>query len=81
MAWVNVVHAEAADDDLARAYEILGIDNGSIGPPYEGLTNNGPVLLSLLHLSRAARFGPSPLTRLQREMIATVVSAINHCVF
>lgn len=25
--------------------------------------------------------GPSPLTRAQREMLGTVVSALNHCVY
>ncbi|MEM8862322.1 MAG: carboxymuconolactone decarboxylase family protein [Chloroflexota bacterium] len=26
-------------------------------------------------------FGPSPLSRSQREMLATVVSVVNHCVY
>jgi hypothetical protein len=81
LVWITVVPAEEAEGDLKSAYETLGIEEGSIGPPYEGLTNNGPVLYRLMQLSREARFGPSPLSRLQREMIATYVSTLNHCVF
>jgi alkylhydroperoxidase family enzyme len=81
MPWVQVIPAEEADGELKQAYERVGVTQGSIGQPFDGLTSNGPVLLKLMEFSHAARFGPSALTRLQREMIATYVSALNHCVF
>lgn len=80
MAWINVIPVEAAEGDLREAYHLLGIDTGS-APPYEVLTNNGTAMLRHAQFSHAVRFGPSPLTRLQREMIATYVSARNGCVF
>ena len=79
MRWVQVIPAEEADAELRQAYEQVGVSEGSIGQPFEGLTSNGPVLLKLIEFTTAARFGPSALTRLQREMVATYVSALNHC--
>ncbi len=81
MPWVRVIPAEEAENDLKRAYEHVGVAQGSIGQPFDGLTSNGPVLLKLMEFTHAARFGPSALTRLQREMVATYVSALNHCLF
>ncbi len=80
MAWIRVIPAEDAHDELREAYALLGIERGS-APPHEVLTNNGPVMLQQIRFSQALRFGPSPLSRLQREMIATYVSALNGCVF
>jgi alkylhydroperoxidase family enzyme len=81
MAWVKIIPAEHATGELKRAYELRGVDEGTIRPPYEGLTNNGAILGKLIEFSDEVMYGPSPLTRLQREMIATHVSAINQCVF
>lgn len=81
MPWVRVIPAEDAEEDLKQAYERVGIANGSIGQPFDGLTANGPALLKLMEFSYAVRFGSSAITRLQREMVATYVSALNHCLF
>jgi len=81
MPWVRVIPAEEAEHDLKHAYEQVGIEQGSIGQPFDGLTTNGPTLLKLMEFSHAVRFGPSALSRLQREMVATYVSALNHCLF
>jgi alkylhydroperoxidase family enzyme len=40
---------------------------------------NPTVLEVQLALYRVLMFGPSELSRAQRELIATVVSATNHC--
>ncbi|MEZ4572008.1 MAG: carboxymuconolactone decarboxylase family protein [Thermomicrobiales bacterium] len=45
------------------------------------LTNNGPALKTLVDFQDAIRFRESPLTRLQREMIATLTSGATGCVF
>lgn len=81
MAWVRIIPAEESTGDLTKAYERLNITAGPMTPPYEGLTNNGAALLKLMEFSSEARFGPSSLSRLQQEMVATYVSALNHCVF
>lgn len=81
MAWIRVISAEDAEGDLKQVYEDEGIESGPIFPPYEVLTNNGPALLTLTHFQHAVRFGPSPLTRLQREFIATLTTGATGCVF
>lgn len=81
MPWIRVVPAEEAEGDLAEAYEKIGIESGDMTPPYDVVTNNGPVILRQMHFSDAVRFGDYTLSRLRREMIATLTSALNHCVF
>jgi alkylhydroperoxidase family enzyme len=81
MTYVRIIPAEEATGDLASAYERVDVTEGPIGPPYAGMTNNGATLLKLMQFTTEARFGPSSLDRLRQEMVATYVSAINHCVF
>ena len=56
------------------------------GPDAEGLANilashslNAPALRAHLALYKTIQFGPSPLTRTEREAIAVAVSAANDC--
>jgi alkylhydroperoxidase family enzyme len=79
--YIKLVAAEEAEGDLLDVYIAHEIDQGIIFPPYEVLTNNGPALKGLTLFQQAVRFGPSPLSRLQREMIATLTSGATGCVF
>lgn len=81
MPWVRTVTAEEATGPLAAFFERVNITSGRMFTPFEVLTANGPVLTALAELCERARFGPSELTRLQREVIATYVSALNRCTF
>ncbi len=45
------------------------------------MTQNGHVMRESMHLYGALMHGESPLTRAQREMLAVVVSKVNHCVY
>ena len=45
------------------------------------MTNNGAGLAAVAQLNNALRFGPSEISRVQREMIAAYVSALNDCTF
>lgn len=45
------------------------------------MTPNGAVMRASMGFYGAAMFGESPLSRAQREMLATVVSGANHCVY
>ncbi|MBD3866519.1 MAG: carboxymuconolactone decarboxylase family protein [Acidobacteria bacterium] len=40
---------------------------------------NGPVMKQHYDLYRVLMYGKSPLTRIQREMVAVTVSAVNEC--
>lgn len=79
MAWIRVLTDEQADGPLraifaaararaGRVYNILRI---------QGL--NPPVLQATIDLYRAIMFGPSPLSRALRELLAVRVSAANRC--
>ena len=81
MAWIDVIPAEEAEGTLKEAYERLGVEQGPMFTPLEVLTLNGPVLRSVYDLNVAVLVESSPLSRLQREMIATLVSGLNGCVF
>lgn len=78
MAWIRVIDEPAATGELAEMYaretSSWGVDNilkiHSLNPPS---------LHAHLVLYRALMYGRSGLSRARREMIGTVVSAVNHC--
>lgn len=81
MPWIRTVPAEEAEGVLADMFRRSSIDRGRMFTPYEVFTNNGPALAAIAALNDAVRFGPSELSRPQREMIAAYVSALNSCTF
>lgn len=81
MPWIRTVPAEEAEGPLAEIFRRFKIARGRMFTPYEVLTNNGLALAAVAALNDAARFGPSELSRQQREMIAAYVSALNDCTF
>ncbi len=81
MPYISTVASEDAEGDLLDVYIAHEIDQGVIFAPYEVLTNNGPALKALTEFQHAVRFGESPLSRFQREMIATLTSGATGCVF
>jgi alkylhydroperoxidase family enzyme len=81
MPWIRTVPAEEASGPLKELFEKHKIERGRMFTPYEVMTNNGPGLAAVSQLNQALRFGPSDLSRVQREMIAAYVSALNDCTF
>jgi len=79
-AWIERISAEAAEGKLAEAYERI-----SHGRPLDHIleihTLHPQSLLDHYALYRTSMFGPSPLTRVERESIAVVVSAANDCFY
>lgn len=79
MAWIKMIYEGEAEGKLKEMYEKLiepwgGVDNimkiHSLNPP--SLTGHYELYKTLMHRR-------SDLTRVQREMIAVVVSALNRC--
>jgi alkylhydroperoxidase family enzyme len=78
MAWIEIIGEANATGNLAKLYaqerSTWGVDNilkiHSLNPPS---------LDAHLLLYRTLMYGKSGLSRTQREMIGTVVSAINRC--
>lgn len=81
MPWIRTVPAEGAEGALAEVFARYKIEKGRMFTPYEVFTNNGPALAAVAALNDAVRFGPSDLSRVQRELIAAYVSSLNACTF
>ncbi len=79
MAWIKTVPEEQAEGKLADAY--CGFrERFGIVPNIMQAFSLRPELTELAaRLSTTVTFGGSRLTRVQEEMIATVVSSINRC--
>lgn len=78
MPHIPLVPEETATGERAEVYRSLR----SRGPVANILTvegENPKALRAHLDLYRTLMFGASPLSRVQREMIAVVVSATNGC--
>lgn len=76
-AWIQTWAREEAEGELAEIYACFG--RGPVAHILRSGSINPPVLRAHYDLYRSIMFGPSPLSRAQREMIATVVSQLNQC--
>lgn len=78
--WIRRTGPENAQGLLAEAYERI-----SGGRPLDHIleihTLHPQSLLDHYALYRTSMFGPSPLTRAEREAIAVVVSVTNDCFY
>ena len=78
--WIERVGPDDAEGKLADAYQQI-----SRGRPLDHIleihTLHPQSLLDHYSLYRTSMFGPSPLTRVERESIAVVVSAANDCFY
>lgn len=78
VARIATVDPAAATDELADLYARLGRGREP-AHVYQVHSLNPPALAGHAQLYRTLMFGPSPLSRLQRELVATVVSHDNSC--
>ena len=90
MAWIKTIGESEAQGALAavyaemrekKAFRDVPPGEAQLGTPLSVFTPNGASLKGLRGWSDAVRFGKSDLSRAQREMVATVTSVLNHCVF
>lgn len=75
-AWIDTVGEAEAEGELADIYRRFG---PHVDHVLRAESLNPPVLRGHYDLYRAIMFGRSPLTRIQREMIAVSVSLLNGC--
>ncbi len=80
MAWIEVIPEGDAEDELALLYEQLADPPGG---PVDNILKvhslNPSGLRAHLGVYRTAMTGTGTLPRVEREMIAVVVSGINGC--
>ena len=80
MAYINVIEPQQAKGLLKDLYEnIEGKTNASVANILKVHSLHPEVMKAHLDVYREVMFGPSGLTRTQREMIAVVVSKTNAC--
>ncbi len=81
MPWINVISKDEAEGFLKREYKSAMKRAGRIWNIVSIMSQNPRSMKASMDFYGAIMHGPSPLSRSQREMLATVVSAVNHCVY
>jgi len=78
---LELIGPEDADGLLAEEYEAAMGRAGKVYNIVRSMSLNPAVLRQSMELYKAIMFGPSGLTRQERELLATVVSAANECYY
>ena len=78
MTWIRTVDEDDAKGELKAIYDASIKNYGWIPNIRRALSLNPKALRHYTQLSATVYQG-GPLTEAEREMIATVVSAVNHC--
>jgi uncharacterized peroxidase-related enzyme len=81
MAWIKVIPQEEATGALKSEYDAAIKRAGRIWNILGIMSQNPEALKASMNFYLAILYGASPLTRIQREMLAVVVSAANRCVY
>ena len=81
MPFIKTISLENAKGFLKKEYESAIKRAGRIWNIVSIMSQNPRVMKASMDHYGAIMFGKSPLTRSQREMLATVVSGKNHCVY
>ncbi|MAE69341.1 MAG: peroxidase [Gemmatimonadetes bacterium] len=79
MSWIREIAESEASGLLAKLYDKLAPRGGRVAHILRCHSLNPAVLRDHLALYRTIMFARSGLSRREREMVATVVSAINGC--
>ena len=79
MTWIRTVADEEAQGPLAKIFEAARGRAGRVAEIVRTMSLNAPVLEASMGLYLAVMKRASPLSRRQRELLATVVSRVNEC--
>ena len=81
MPWIKVFTLEEATGFLKEQYDAAIERAGRIWNIVSIMSQKPETLKASMDMYGSIMHGPSPLSRGQREMLATVVSAHNHCLY
>jgi len=81
MAWIRTVSPNGATGRLKKIFDEAIRRVGRVFNIVRVQSLNPPVLEASIELYKAVMFGPSPLSRMQREALATVTSWANGCFY
>lgn len=79
MSWIRTTAPTEARGRLAKLYDEAIRRAGRVFGIVRVMSPNPRALEASMGLYRAVMFGPSPLSRRQRELLAVVTSLSNHC--
>jgi len=79
MAFISYIPETEASDELRQLYQHYREPSGGVDNIIRIHSHNPGSMEKHYEFYRHLMRGPSPLSRIQREMIAVVVSAANHC--
>lgn len=79
MTWIRVIKEEEADEALRKAYQRVKGSRGKVSNILAVHSLHPSAMAAHLDLYTAIMFGPSGLSREEREAIAIAVSATNRC--
>ena len=81
MAWIKTVEPEKATGELKAEYDRAVKRAGKVFNILKVQSLNPPVLHASMQMYLSTMYGPSGLSRVEREMLATVVSWANRCFY
>lgn len=81
MSWITEIPREEATGLLRRELDAAVQRSGRVWNIVQVMSLNAPVLRATMGQYAAIMFGPSPLSRVQRELLATVVSSEVGCFY
>ncbi len=81
MAHLRLIDPDDAEGALAEEYDAAVGRAGKVFNIVRSMSLSPETLHASMELYKAIMFGPSQLTRQERELIATVVSATNDCYY
>lgn len=79
MAYIDVIDYDRAEGELKEIYDDLIQSRGKLADVHMIQSLNPKSIVNHMDLYMTIMFGKSPLRRVQREMIAVVVSKNNDC--
>lgn len=81
MPYIDIIPLKRATGLLKKQYEAALARAGRIWGIVSIMSPNPRAMKVSMDFYKTLMYGPSPLSRGQREMLAVVVSATNHCVY
>lgn len=81
MPFIRVIRPEEATGDLKKQYELVAKTRGAVGNVWKATSLHPASIGAHLTLYQEVHFGEGPLSRRERELVATVVSRENACAY
>lgn len=81
MPWIKTIEPEEATGELKKEYETATRRAGRVFNILKIQSLNARALGASMEMYLATMVAPSGLSRAERELMATVVSSVNHCFY